>query len=220
MAHDARTARHLADRVDGDAHRSAELRGERQGGRPGCGRLQAQVCADSTGEAPETSFPVPVPVPLSPRQARQRRDQLQLQLVRRLAARRWAGRGRQRVQLLHRAGLDAAPWGAGTAVRCRVGGHRRGRVQDGAATGGRDDDCKDQKPERCDKFPSFSFPFRLLKDTVAETRRQVNSDGGQSASAWWEWYPEAAYTIEGLEVKPGDWMSVNISATDATSGTM
>ncbi|KAK4672698.1 hypothetical protein QC763_105370 [Podospora pseudopauciseta] len=46
----------------------------------------------------------------------------------------------------------------------------------------------------------------------------VNSNGGQSASAWWEWYPGAAYTIANLPVKPGDWMSVNITAHDATSG--
>ncbi|KAK4240409.1 protease [Achaetomium macrosporum] len=45
----------------------------------------------------------------------------------------------------------------------------------------------------------------------------VNSNGGQSASAWWEWYPEAAYTIEGLKVKPGDWISVNIATTSATN---
>ncbi|KAK3899262.1 peptidase A4 family-domain-containing protein [Staphylotrichum tortipilum] len=48
----------------------------------------------------------------------------------------------------------------------------------------------------------------------------VNSNGGQSASAWWEWYPEAAFTIDGLKVKPGDWMSVNITATSASSGTV
>ncbi|EAQ93037.1 hypothetical protein CHGG_01272 [Chaetomium globosum CBS 148.51] len=48
----------------------------------------------------------------------------------------------------------------------------------------------------------------------------VNSNGGQSASAWWEWYPEAAYSIDGLKVKPGDWVSVNITARDETSGTV
>ncbi|KAK4231085.1 peptidase A4 family-domain-containing protein [Podospora fimiseda] len=42
----------------------------------------------------------------------------------------------------------------------------------------------------------------------------VNSNGGQSTSAWWEWYPEASYTISGLTVKPGDWMSVNITIQD------
>ncbi|KAK3393297.1 peptidase A4 family-domain-containing protein [Podospora didyma] len=45
----------------------------------------------------------------------------------------------------------------------------------------------------------------------------VNSNGGQSASAWWEWYPEAAYTINNLPVKPGDWLSVNITATTPTT---
>lgn len=44
----------------------------------------------------------------------------------------------------------------------------------------------------------------------------VNSNGGQSASAWWEWFPEATYTIKGLPVKPGDWMSVNITVKDET----
>ena len=43
---------------------------------------------------------------------------------------------------------------------------------------------------------------------------QVNSNGGQSASAWWEWFPEASYSIKGLTVKPGDWMSVNITIKD------
>ncbi|KAK0630264.1 peptidase A4 family-domain-containing protein [Bombardia bombarda] len=46
----------------------------------------------------------------------------------------------------------------------------------------------------------------------------VNSNGGQSAWAWWEWYPEAAYSISGLPVKPGDWMSVNITASSPKSG--
>ncbi|KAK3300628.1 protease [Chaetomium fimeti] len=46
----------------------------------------------------------------------------------------------------------------------------------------------------------------------------VNSNGGQSSSAWWEWYPEAAFNIDGLKVKPGDWVSVNITARDETSG--
>ncbi|KAK4149301.1 protease [Chaetomidium leptoderma] len=46
----------------------------------------------------------------------------------------------------------------------------------------------------------------------------VNSNGGQSASAWWEWYPEAAFNINGLKVKPGDWVSVNITARSASSG--
>ncbi|KAK4129125.1 concanavalin A-like lectin/glucanase [Parathielavia appendiculata] len=48
----------------------------------------------------------------------------------------------------------------------------------------------------------------------------VNSNGGQSASAWWEWYPETAFNIEGLRVRPGDWMSVNITTRDASSGTV
>ncbi|KAK0730171.1 peptidase A4 family-domain-containing protein [Lasiosphaeris hirsuta] len=46
----------------------------------------------------------------------------------------------------------------------------------------------------------------------------VNTNGGQSASAWWQWYPEASYSIKGLPVKPGEWMTVNITATSATSG--
>ncbi|KAK4098765.1 concanavalin A-like lectin/glucanase [Parathielavia hyrcaniae] len=48
----------------------------------------------------------------------------------------------------------------------------------------------------------------------------VNSNGGQSVSAWWEWYPESAFSIEGLRVKPGDWMSVNITTRDASSATV
>ncbi len=56
--------------------------------------------------------------------------------------------------------------------------------------------------------------------TRTDCGRQVNSNGGQSASAWWEWYPEAAFNIDGLKVKPGDWMSVNITATSASSGTV
>ncbi|KAK3694468.1 peptidase A4 family-domain-containing protein [Podospora appendiculata] len=46
----------------------------------------------------------------------------------------------------------------------------------------------------------------------------VNSNGGQSASAWWEWYPEASYTIKGLPVKPGEWVSVNVTASSTTAG--
>ncbi|KAK3989950.1 peptidase A4 family-domain-containing protein [Cladorrhinum sp. PSN332] len=42
----------------------------------------------------------------------------------------------------------------------------------------------------------------------------VNSNGGQSASAWWEWYPEVSYAIKGLTVRPGDWMAVNITIQD------
>ncbi|KAL2262490.1 hypothetical protein VTK26DRAFT_1171 [Humicola hyalothermophila] len=45
----------------------------------------------------------------------------------------------------------------------------------------------------------------------------VNSNGGQSASAWWEWYPNSAFTIEGLRVRPGEWIGVNITAIDATT---
>ncbi|KAH6619355.1 protease [Chaetomium sp. MPI-SDFR-AT-0129] len=48
----------------------------------------------------------------------------------------------------------------------------------------------------------------------------VNSDGGQSASAWWEWYPEASFTIDGLKVKPGDWMAVNITTKSTTAATI
>jgi len=49
---------------------------------------------------------------------------------------------------------------------------------------------------------------------------KLNSNGGQSASAWWEWYPEAAYSIKNLPVKAGDWMSVNITLSSPTSATM
>ncbi|KAK4167174.1 peptidase A4 family-domain-containing protein [Cladorrhinum sp. PSN259] len=48
----------------------------------------------------------------------------------------------------------------------------------------------------------------------------VNSNGGQSASAWWEWYPEASYAIKGLTVKPGDWMSVNITIKNERTATV
>ncbi|KAK3936111.1 peptidase A4 family-domain-containing protein [Diplogelasinospora grovesii] len=48
----------------------------------------------------------------------------------------------------------------------------------------------------------------------------INSNGGQSASAWWEWFPEVAYSIDGLTVKPGDWISVNITASSLTAGTI
>jgi hypothetical protein len=46
---------------------------------------------------------------------------------------------------------------------------------------------------------------------------QVNSNGGQSASAWWEWYPEAAFSIDGLRVKPGEWIQVDITASSPTN---
>ncbi|KAL1843845.1 hypothetical protein VTJ49DRAFT_7196 [Mycothermus thermophilus] len=46
----------------------------------------------------------------------------------------------------------------------------------------------------------------------------VNSNGGQSAYAWWEWYPEAAFSIDSLRVKPGEWLSVDITASSPTSG--
>lgn len=48
----------------------------------------------------------------------------------------------------------------------------------------------------------------------------VNSNGGQSASAWWQWYPDASYSIKGLPVKAGDWIAVNITAVTATEGKM
>ncbi|KAL2143144.1 hypothetical protein VTI28DRAFT_291 [Corynascus sepedonium] len=48
----------------------------------------------------------------------------------------------------------------------------------------------------------------------------VNSNGGQSASAWWEWYPEASFTIDGLKVKAGDWISVNITAKSESSAVL
>lgn len=47
---------------------------------------------------------------------------------------------------------------------------------------------------------------------------QVNANGGQSAWAWWQWFPEASYQIKGIPVKPGDWMSVNVTATTLTQG--
>jgi len=47
---------------------------------------------------------------------------------------------------------------------------------------------------------------------------QINANGGQSASAWWQWFPEASYKINGIPVRPGDWMSVNVTAISATSG--
>jgi hypothetical protein len=46
----------------------------------------------------------------------------------------------------------------------------------------------------------------------------VNANGGQSAHAWWQWYPEASFQIKGVPVKPGDWMSVNVTAINATTG--
>ncbi|KAK3329944.1 peptidase A4 family-domain-containing protein [Apodospora peruviana] len=45
----------------------------------------------------------------------------------------------------------------------------------------------------------------------------INSNGGQSASAWWEWFPDAAFKISGLTIKPGDWMSVNITTSSLTT---
>ncbi|AEO70613.1 uncharacterized protein THITE_2122241 [Thermothielavioides terrestris NRRL 8126] len=45
----------------------------------------------------------------------------------------------------------------------------------------------------------------------------VNSNGGQSISAWWEWYPDNSYTIDGLKVEPGDWMWINITTTSESS---
>jgi hypothetical protein len=48
----------------------------------------------------------------------------------------------------------------------------------------------------------------------------VNSNGGQSASAWWQWYPESSFTIKGFPVKPGDWVTVNVTAVSATEGKM
>jgi len=46
----------------------------------------------------------------------------------------------------------------------------------------------------------------------------LNSNGQQSAWAWWQWFPEASFQIKGIPVKPGDWMSVNVTATTATQG--
>ena len=50
--------------------------------------------------------------------------------------------------------------------------------------------------------------------------RQLNSNGGQSASAWFEWYPEASYTIPSstLRVTAGDWLEVNVTASSASAG--
>ncbi|KAL2271368.1 hypothetical protein VTJ83DRAFT_739 [Remersonia thermophila] len=46
----------------------------------------------------------------------------------------------------------------------------------------------------------------------------VNSNGGQSAYAWWEWYPEVAYSFDNLRVKPGEWLYVEITASSPTDG--
>lgn len=46
----------------------------------------------------------------------------------------------------------------------------------------------------------------------------LNSNGQQSASAWFEWAPRASYSISGFPVHVGDWLFVNITATSATSG--
>jgi hypothetical protein len=48
----------------------------------------------------------------------------------------------------------------------------------------------------------------------------VNSNGGQSANAWWQWYPDSSYSISGFQVKAGDWISVNITTTSATDATL
>jgi hypothetical protein len=49
---------------------------------------------------------------------------------------------------------------------------------------------------------------------------QLNSNGGQSASAWFEWVPLASYGISGFPVKAGDWIDVNITATDPNNARM
>ncbi|KAH8905739.1 putative aspergillopepsin protein [Coniochaeta sp. PMI_546] len=46
----------------------------------------------------------------------------------------------------------------------------------------------------------------------------LNSNGQQSASAWWEWVPNASYSISGFPVKAGEWLTVNVTATSATNG--
>lgn len=46
----------------------------------------------------------------------------------------------------------------------------------------------------------------------------LNSNGQQSSWAWWQWFPEASFQIKGIPVKPGDWMSVNVTATTPTQG--
>jgi len=48
----------------------------------------------------------------------------------------------------------------------------------------------------------------------------VNSNGGQSAHAWWQWYPDASYQIRGIPIKAGDWVSVNVTAVSETEGKM
>ncbi|KAJ9151636.1 Protease [Coniochaeta hoffmannii] len=57
----------------------------------------------------------------------------------------------------------------------------------------------------------------LLQAGVTTT---LNSNGGQSASAWFEWYPEASYTIPSstLRVTAGDWLEVNVTASSASAG--
>ncbi|KAL1878103.1 hypothetical protein VTK73DRAFT_8064 [Phialemonium thermophilum] len=45
----------------------------------------------------------------------------------------------------------------------------------------------------------------------------LNSNDGQSASAWWEWSPRSSYSISGFPVKPGDWVGVNITVSSPTS---
>lgn len=49
---------------------------------------------------------------------------------------------------------------------------------------------------------------------------QVNSNGGQSSWAWWQWFPEASYEIstKSLPIKAGDWISVNVTAQSDTEG--
>ncbi|KAB5549536.1 concanavalin A-like lectin/glucanase domain-containing protein [Coniochaeta sp. 2T2.1] len=45
----------------------------------------------------------------------------------------------------------------------------------------------------------------------------LNSNGGQSASAWFEWVPNASYTIPKFPVKAGDWLMVNVTALTKNS---
>ncbi|KAK4187048.1 concanavalin A-like lectin/glucanase domain-containing protein [Podospora australis] len=38
--------------------------------------------------------------------------------------------------------------------------------------------------------------------------------------AWWQWVPEAAFTISTMPVNPGDWFEVTINTTSTTAGTI
>ncbi|EFW99087.1 acid proteinase [Grosmannia clavigera kw1407] len=44
-------------------------------------------------------------------------------------------------------------------------------------------------------------------------------DGQTSFDAWYEWYPESAYTFSGFGISAGDTIKLTITATSLTSGT-